>query len=156
MSILKGRYTAMPQEPFVVFIIGMRINQWWKVHRWLPVLMAMGPMLKELHMHRELGFLGVQSWFSRTILLVQYWRSVEDLNAYAKNRDNKHLPAWAAFNKATAGSGAVGVYHETYAIQPGQFENVYVDMPRTLLGRVVEPVEAKGRLAGAEGRMKRE
>jgi hypothetical protein len=27
------------------------------------------------------------------------WRSVEQLNAYAKNRDRAHLPGWAAFNR---------------------------------------------------------
>ncbi len=47
-QIFPGRYTAVTDEPFVVFIIGMRINKWWALHKWLPVALAMGPMLKTL------------------------------------------------------------------------------------------------------------
>ena len=32
-TILEGRWTARTDEEFVVFIIGMRINKWWMVHR---------------------------------------------------------------------------------------------------------------------------
>ena len=30
--------TLKQEDPFVVFLIGMRINKPWKVHRWLPEL----------------------------------------------------------------------------------------------------------------------
>jgi len=43
---------------FVVFLIGMRINKPWKIHKWLPVFLAMPRMLKELAAHPEIGFLG--------------------------------------------------------------------------------------------------
>ena len=33
---------------FVVFIIGMRVNRPWKLHKWVPVFLAMPRMLKEL------------------------------------------------------------------------------------------------------------
>ncbi|MCB1540667.1 MAG: DUF4188 domain-containing protein [Rhodoblastus sp.] len=153
-GVMTGRFTAVRDEPFVVFVIGMRINRLWKVHRWAPVVAAMPRMIRELSMQPELGFLGGRTWFSRTIVMVQYWQSVEQLNAYAKARDNAHLPAWAAFNKAVGGSGDVGVFHETYRVAPGSYECVYVDMPRVGLG-AVEPLRpAMGALAGAEGRMK--
>ena len=45
----------------------------------------------------ELGFLGGRTWFGRTIVMIQYWRSFEALESYAKARDRAHLPAWAAF-----------------------------------------------------------
>jgi len=153
-KVLTGRFTALRDEPFVVFVIGMRINSLWKVHRWAPVAAAMPRMLKELYKNRELGFLGAQMWFSRTIVVVQYWNSVEQLNAYAKARDREHLPAWAAFNKAIGGTGDVGIFHETYRIAPGQFECVYVDMPAFGLGAIGPLTPAAGPLAGAEGRMK--
>lgn len=28
-KIFNGRYTAKTDQPFVVFLIGMRINKWW-------------------------------------------------------------------------------------------------------------------------------
>jgi hypothetical protein len=40
-SVFRGRHTAQIEGPFVVFIIGMRINRLWAVHKWLPVARAM-------------------------------------------------------------------------------------------------------------------
>ncbi|KEF41881.1 MAG: hypothetical protein ER33_09045 [Cyanobium sp. CACIAM 14] len=40
--------TAEIEGDFVVFLIGMRINKIWKVHRWLPVFQAMPRMIREL------------------------------------------------------------------------------------------------------------
>jgi hypothetical protein len=40
--------TAEIDGNFVVLLIGMRINKPWKIHKWLPVFLAMPPMLKEL------------------------------------------------------------------------------------------------------------
>ena len=48
-EIRAGRWTAQFDEPYVVFIIGMRINRLWKVHRWLPIMLAMTRMLRELY-----------------------------------------------------------------------------------------------------------
>ena len=153
-DIITGRFTAVRSEPFVVFIIGMRINSLWKLHRWGPVAAAMPRMLKELYRNPALGFLGGRVWFARTIVVIQYWRSVEELNAYAKARDREHLPAWTAFNRAVGGSSDVGIFHETYRVAPGSYECVYVDMPRFGLGESEELTPASGPLAGAEGRMR--
>jgi hypothetical protein len=152
-AIKPGRWTARFEEPHVVFIIGMRINKPWKLHRWFPLIPAMGRMLTELYTHPELGFLGGNTWFGRTFVLVQYWRSFEHLEAYAKARDKQHLPAWSAFNRAVGNNGDVGIYHETYCVAPGQYENVYVNMPPTLLGEVAPLVPVSGGRSSARGRM---
>jgi hypothetical protein len=80
-GIKQGRWTARLDGPHVVFIIGMRINKPWKVHRWLPLMTAMSRMLNELYPRPELGFMGGKTWLGRTIVLIQYWRSFEDLEA---------------------------------------------------------------------------
>ena len=54
-SIINKRMAAEIEGDFVVFLIGMRINKPWKLHRWLPVFMAMPKMLKELEQHPEMG-----------------------------------------------------------------------------------------------------
>jgi hypothetical protein len=130
------RLTASLDGEFVVFLIGMRVNKPLQVHKWAPVAAAMTRMLKELHLHPEMGFLGGQSWFARTILMLQYWRSMEQLLAYAKNKDAEHLPAWRAFNKSVGTNGSVGIWHETYAVSPGSYENIYANMPAFGLGKV--------------------
>lgn len=152
-AIVEGRWTARAEAPFVVFIIGMRINSLWRVHRWLPLVRAMGRMLTELHQRPELGFMGGKTWFGRTIVLIQYWHSFEALESYAKAKDKAHLPAWADFNRKAGKSRHVGVYHETYTIDPGQYENVFVNMPPTLSGAVMQLEPAEGPLAGAKGRI---
>lgn len=152
---MKGRWTARSDEGFVVFIIGMRINRWWMVHRWLPLIWAMGGMIRELSLRPELGFLGGKSWFGRTFVLIQYWRTFDDLEFYARAKDLNHVPAWAEFNRRIGNDGTVGIYHETYRIAPGQYENVFVNMPPTLLGDCATLIEAKGPAANARGRMEK-
>ena len=71
--IYKDRMTARMDGDFVVFLIGMRINKPLAVHKYLPVLNAMPKMLTELYTKPELGLIHHEMWFSRTIILVQYW-----------------------------------------------------------------------------------
>ena len=40
-TVIAQRMTAKVEGDFVVFLIGMRINRLWKIHKWLPVAMAM-------------------------------------------------------------------------------------------------------------------
>jgi hypothetical protein len=148
-----NRWTARRDEGFVVFLIGMRVNAWWKPWRWLPVMAAMGRMLGELARHPELGFLGQESFLGRTTLMLSYWSSKEQLLAFASKRDSTHLPAWGAFYAAMGKRDDVGIWHETYVVAPGTYENVYVNMPRFGLGRVTELVPATGPLARANKRL---
>jgi hypothetical protein len=153
--IQKQRLTANLEGDFVVFLIGLRVNQPLKIHKWLPVFMAMPKMLTELYRQPELGFLHAESWFGRTTIMVQYWRSMDQLLAYAKMRDAAHLPAWQAFNKAVGTDGSVGIWHETYAVSPGCYENVYVNMPPFGLGRAGSIQAASGGKESAAGRLRR-
>ena len=130
------RVTANLEGDFVVFLIGLRINRPLRVDQWMPVAAAMPRMLKELARQPELGFLHAEMWFSRTIFMLQYWRSMDQLIAYAKNKEAEHLPAWQAFNKNVGTSGTVGIWHETYAASPGSYENIYLNMPPFGLGKV--------------------
>ena len=151
--IHRDRLTASLEGGFVIFLIGLRINKPLLVHKWWPVASAMPRMLKELYRQPELGFLHAESWFSRTIILVQYWRSMEHLMTYAQSKQAAHLPAWQAFNKAIGVDGSVGIWHETYKISPGCYENIYVNMPSFGLGRAGLLREAKGSLKSAANRL---
>lgn len=147
--IHRERLTATIEGDFVVFLIGMRINQPFKIHKWMPVLTAMPRMLRELSRQPERGFIHSEMWFGRTIILVQYWRSMEQLLDYAKDRDSAHLPAWRAFNRAVGTDGSVGIWHETYRVAADGYENIYVNMPLFGLGRAgtVHPA-GRGRARG--------
>ena len=140
--VIDRRMTAEIEGPFVVFLIGMRINKFWKAWKWLPVFAAMDPMLRELEQRPEAGFLGASRYFGspRRPMLIQYWRSFEHLERYARDPDAEHLPAWREFNRRLRASGDVGIWHETYRVRAGEYEAIYGDMPRVGLaaaGRLV-------------------
>jgi hypothetical protein len=147
------RLTASVDGEFVVFLIGMRINNPLLVHKWAPVALAMPRMLKELFRHPELGFLHGEMWFSRTIVVLQYWRSMEQLLAYARNKEAQHLPAWQAFNRSVGTNGSVGIWHETYAASAGTYENIYANMPPFGLGKAGTLHPAQGGMHSAAGRL---
>jgi hypothetical protein len=150
-EVIPTRVAAMIDGDFVVFLIGMRINKPWKVHKWLPVFLAMPKMLKELEKHPESGFLG--HIFAPKVM-VQYWRSFDQLEAYARSHDALHWPAWVAFNQRMARSREdVGIWHETYLVQAGQYETVYSGMPPFGLGSVGTLVPAAGRHDSARERL---
>jgi hypothetical protein len=155
--IFPGRYTARSDEPFVVFLIGFRVNRWLAVRSWTCVAAAMGPMIAELKRQPELGLLHVEPFlYWRGVGMVQYWRSFEQLHAYAHARNAAHLPAWAEFNRRIGNNGAVGIWHETYTVAPGQHESIYVNMPRFGLGSAMPYVPVSGRMEGARERMEKQ
>lgn len=79
-------------------------------------------------------------WSGRTIMLVQYWDSVEQLICYAHDPQAKHRPAWRAFNRNAATTTAVGIFHETYSVQSGHFETIYRAMLPTGLAAATDSV----------------
>ncbi len=156
-KVFAGRYTATTDdadESFVVFIIGMRVNRWWALGKWIPTAMAMGPMLRTLYQHQEKGFLAAQPFlFGRGVALVQYWRSFEDLERFARSKDDPHLAAWRRFNKAIGGDGSVGIFHETYTVQAGASESIYANMPIFGLASAFQHIPITGRGERARGRL---
>ena len=71
---------------------------------------AVGPAFLEMITHLEaagpeVGFLGSDPYVGAhpgrsTFMTVQYWRSYEQLHAWAKSPAATHLAVWKAFNKA--------------------------------------------------------
>ena len=125
-----GQYVAeVSVEDPVVFLIGMRVNRWRKVRSWLPVATAMPRMLQELG-KRDAGLLDARLYRSgRVFLVVQYWRSAEELGSFARDTSFSHAAAWGRFNKSAAASGDVGIFHETYVVPRDRIESLYGNMP---------------------------
>ena len=150
-SVVPKRMTARIEGDFVVFLIGLRINKPWKVHKWLPVFRAMPRMIRELEQRPESGFLGHIMSFG---VIVQYWRSFDQLEAYARNPDHLHWPAWVAFNRSVGERREdVGIWHETYKVKAGEYECVYSGMPPFGLAKASVTNDAVGALDSARGRM---
>jgi hypothetical protein len=87
-------------------------------------------------------------------VIVQYWRSFEHLEAYARDPNQLHWPAWIAFNKRVGLSrGDVGIWHETYRVRAGEYECVYSGMPLFGLAKASATVDPVGPLESARGRL---
>ena len=154
MSIIfPGRFTAKFDESFAVFIIGMRVNHLLQSSKWIPVAKAMPPMIAELKEFPEMGLLHLEQMiYWRGVATIQYWRSFDHLHAYAHMREGNHLPAWAEFNRKVGGNGAVGIRHESFLVERGNYECVYVNMPRFGFG-ATDHVPVSGRLESARQRI---
>jgi hypothetical protein len=129
----------------VVFMIGMRVNHPLALRKWVPTARAMGPMLRELYTNAQKGFLGAETFvYWPGVALVQYWRSFEDLERFARNPDDPHLPAWQRFNRVVKSDGSVGISHESYLVEPGHYETIYNNMPAFGLAKATDHVRATG------------
>jgi hypothetical protein len=152
VDINRGRWTAEIDGDFVVFIIGARINS--KRHlfsalRDLGGRRGMNHMLEYLMDHPEKGLLGYQTMGFAN---VQYWRSFEQLEAFAKDKDDPHLDAWRNYWRRVGKDTRTGIWHETYLVRGGEYEAIYGNMPASGLGKastlvpVAESVGARQRL----------
>lgn len=129
-QVYPGRFTAKaPSDATAVFLIGLRINTLRGLTRSGPVIAAMPRMLKYLAKHQESGLLSFGNWFGRTTVLVSYWRTAQDVQRFASDRDAPHADAWRKFNARIGVGRDIGVWHELYTVTPGNFEGVYVNMP---------------------------
>lgn len=157
-KIFPGRYTVEANEDFVVFIIGMRVNSWWKIHLWLPTALALPRMLMKLQSDKSLGMLGAESFFRLfpiTTTLISYWRSFDHLERFAKDPTLPHADAWAKFMKSVGSSGDVGIYHETYKVRPTDYECIYGNMPKFGLATAFTHVLVDSKRNTAKARISR-
>ncbi|MGI9622669.1 MAG: DUF4188 domain-containing protein [Acidimicrobiales bacterium] len=150
-EINKGRWTADIEGDFVVFLIGARPQ---KLHllrslRDLGGRKGMKHMLDYLTEQPDKGLLGYEMGLPT---IIQYWRSFEHLEAFAKDKDDPHLDAWRKYWKRVGKSERTGIWHETYMVRAGEYEAVYGNMPPFGLAKasnavpVAESVGARERL----------
>ncbi len=132
MHINSGRWTARIDGDFVVFLIGAQVRDPEQAGRAAELLAAMAEMLGELAQDPATGLLGFQQFGGVGGVIVQYWRSFEALEAYARNPSAKHAPVWREWNRLAEDerSGA-GIWHETYLVPAGRYEAIYQNMPVT-------------------------
>lgn len=57
------------------------------------------------------------------------------MREYARDSDRLHFPAWQDYYQdGTKEDAAVGIWHETYVVNPNAYETVYNNMPPHGLG----------------------
>ena len=148
MALQPGRWTAELEGDFVVFLIGAAVHDPAVATEVGGLLMAMADMLDELEADPSKGLLGYTRHGEPGMgVLVQYWRSFEALEAYARNPDARHAPVWLAWNRlGSEDRGGAGIWHETFKVSAGNYEAIYQNMPALGLqkaGRSITVTEAR-------------
>jgi Domain of unknown function (DUF4188) len=134
-AIQRGRHMAEIDGDFVVFLIGARFSLRHPIRTFLDLggrRHGMQAMLDHLVAHPEKGLLGYTMGLP---VIVQYWRSFDHLEAFARDESDPHTSAWREYYRRQArhGQGA-GIWHETYLVRAGEYEAVYNNMPAIGLG----------------------
>jgi hypothetical protein len=102
----------------------------------------MPKMLRYLVEHPEKGLLSFEQALLPSPIIVQYWRSFDDLARFVRDRDDPHLEPWRQFNRRVGKSGDVGIWHETYRVATANIETVYGNMPPYGLAAATTPVRS--------------
>jgi fumigallin biosynthesis monooxygenase-like protein len=133
-EVKQGRWTAEIEGDFVVFLIGARLD-WKHPVRTMNDLggnRGMRHMLKYLTEHPEKGLLGFET---SMLTVIQYWRSFEHLEAFARDDSDPHLAAWRNYWKRVGKDPRSGIWHETFLVRAGEYEAIYGNMPPYGLGK---------------------
>ena len=123
---VQGRHAAEIDGDFVVFLIGASPSLAHPIRsiRDLGGRRGMKHMLTWLTERPEKGLLSFEMGFPT---IVQYWRSFEHLEAFAKDSD-PHLAAWRNYWRRVGKDDRTGIWHETYLVRAGDYEAVYANM----------------------------
>lgn len=158
-GVIERKVTAERDDAFVVFHVGMRINAFWKIHRWLPILLLAPRMIRELVADTESGLLESKTVVGpgiRQVGFVQHWESFDALREYARDDDGLHFPAWREYYRdGTKDDAALGIWHETYLVGADAYEAVYNNVPTHGLAACdgSDIVAASDRRRSAAGRL---
>jgi hypothetical protein len=133
-DVKQGRWTAEIDGDFVVFIIGARPDWRHPIRTFndLGGRKGMQHMLTYLTDHPEKGMLGFQS---SLLTVIQYWRSFEHLEAFARDESDPHLQVWRDYWKRVGKDARSGIWHETFLVRAGEYEAIYGNMPPHGLGQ---------------------
>ena len=131
-KVVAGRMSADVEGDFVIFLIGMRFNRPWHLIKSMFAFTAMPRMLAYLRRRPELGLMHAMLVFGADgPMVVQYWRSVEQLEEFARSTAAPHHPAWKTWSRLIGyRKPHVGIWHESYQVKAGNYECLYGNMPR--------------------------
>jgi hypothetical protein len=136
---MTSRKTSKIEEPIALFLVGVQcrsLKSFWK----LPFISRkMSKLQNELNMNKDSGLLWGENFISFkpfTTLYLSYWKSIEHINNFANNSKFSHKETWIQYMRKYYKDKNIGIWHETYEIDPNKAENIYVGMSLFGLGAV--------------------
>ncbi|PYH98144.1 hypothetical protein BO71DRAFT_416571 [Aspergillus ellipticus CBS 707.79] len=150
-----GSFGSAPAaESLVVFHLGARVNH--PLGMLGPGGKALGEwsdrMIADMTANRDkYGLLGTSHWAKQDaaagneVLTLFYMRDYEGLHRFA--HDATHMDGVRWWTRIVASHPHIAIYHETYLVPRGQWENIYINCHPTGLGEAWFPVHAGDKAA---------
>ena len=142
-SAADGSFGPRPAaQSVVVFNLGVQYNH--PLGALAPAVRQTGAyfeaMRRDLHERRhELGLLDMSFWrgadrdSNSTMLMTMAFRDLDGLHRFA--HEPIHREAWDWWGSKARSPSHIGIFHETFCVPAGEYENVYVNCRPVLLGR---------------------
>ncbi|EEH44773.1 uncharacterized protein PADG_01062 [Paracoccidioides brasiliensis Pb18] len=146
-----GSFGSTPADgSVVVFIIGAKSNHPFGVFdgvykKVIDYFKSMAAALESSS--EEYGFLGMSLWIggmehtANETMSVMYFRDLESLHNFSHGPEHMSGVKW--WSKVVADNPQVGIYHETYVVPKGNWENIYVNCKPTGMSATSFPVRPK-------------
>jgi hypothetical protein len=123
--------SAEIKEPMCLFLVGMQCRSWKSMWKIPFILIRMRKIYGELLSNKDSGFLWGKFFTSnrpKTTLLLSYWKSSEHIERFISDKKFSHHQATKDYYKRLGQDPNIGIWHETYEINPGQAETLYYGM----------------------------
>ncbi|KAL2838980.1 hypothetical protein BJY01DRAFT_219557 [Aspergillus pseudoustus] len=150
-----GSFTATPAaESIVVFHLGARINH--PLGPLAPGAKGLDDRVKKMidamtADAEKYGVLGVSHWIKQEaaagneVMYIFYLRDYDALHRFA--HDEIHMDGVVWWTRIVKNHPHIAIFHETYVVQKGQWENIYINSKPTGMGDTYFPIKGKGELA---------
>ena len=152
----KSRMIANLEGEFLVFVIELQVHKLWRFWQWYPAVKGMNRMLFELLENKEYGLLSFEYRFAmRQQFFLMYWRSYEHMHNWALSRDATHIEGWKMLNQLMRDHpDIIGFWHESFVVQPDQYESFYRNVPAVGLGQAGQLIPLQGGMKSGARRLR--
>ena len=126
------KFTTNTDKPLAVFLTGVqcrKITSMWKI----PMITnKMIKMQSELKLDKKAGFYHGENFFTMTphftTLFLSYWDSPGSIERFANSKFFSHLESAKDYLKNFLSDTNLGIWHETFVVEPEKVESFYYNM----------------------------
>ncbi len=127
-----NRFTTKTDKPFTVFLTGVQCRKFTSMWKMPLVANRMLKMQAELKLNTEAGFYHGENFFTMTphftTLFLSYWDSAKSIEQFANSKIFSHLESAKDYLKNFLSDTNLGIWHETYVVEPEKVESLYYNM----------------------------
>src|SRR5947209_2002630 len=136
-KLYDGRWTGQCDRDYVLFICGARLNRPWKVRPLFRAVLYAYKMRTWLLRNPQHGMIHAERGIVHGCpVVISYWRSFDELEAFSRDSNLLHVPAWKWYMSTVHKTGDFGFWHEMYQVHAAESSGIYAHMPRVGVARI--------------------